>query len=135
MSPAPATTADAILAETYELDKRSHQRYPITLELEYKVLHRGRVECLGSGRTLNISSGGVLIDVADMVRRGRFIELVVNWPFLLEGVCPLKLVVRGRIVRTEGRAVAIKARHHEFRTAGVRIDDHRESSRARSLAR
>jgi hypothetical protein len=135
MSATPAVAEDAIPAETYAADKRTHHRYPITLELEYKVLHRGRVECLGFGRTLNMSSGGVLIDASQIVRRGRIIELVVNWPFLLEGVCPLKLIVRGRIVRTEGRAVAVKAKHHEFRTAGIRVDENRTAARPRSLAR
>jgi hypothetical protein len=51
---------------------------------------------------------------------GGSIELVMNWPFLLEGVCPLKLVMRGRIVRSDGQRVAIQAEQHEFRTAGMR---------------
>src|SRR5271155_3694946 len=108
MSPAPTVAANALLPGTNESDKRTHQRYPIALDLEYKVLYRGRVESLGSGRTVNMSSGGILIDASDIMRHGRLIELVVNWPFLLEGVCPLKLIVRGRIVRTDGRAVAVK---------------------------
>lgn len=32
----------------------------VTLELQYKLLNKGRVEHLGIGRTLAISSGGVL---------------------------------------------------------------------------
>jgi hypothetical protein len=133
MCPAPAVAADA-LPETDGSNKRTHQRYPIALDLEYKVLYRGRIESLGSGRTVNMSSGGILIDVSDMMRHGRVIELVVNWPFLLEGVCPLKLIVRGRIVRTDGRAVAVKAKHHEFRTAGIRAESNRPAGRGRGLA-
>jgi len=134
MSPAPAMASNARSASSDQSDKRSHQRYPITLDLDYKVMHRGQVERLGSGRTVNISSGGVLIDVGESMRPGRHIELVLNWPFLLEGVCPLKLIVRGRVVRADGRAVAVKAKHHEFRTAGVRVESDRLSVAARSLA-
>ncbi len=135
MSPAPAIAGKTISSGGSPSDKRIHQRYPIALELEYKTIRRGRVESLGFGRTVNISSGGLLIDVPDVVPAGRLIELVVNWPFLLEGVCPLKLIVRGRIVRTEGRTVAVKAKHHEFRTSGVRVQSSRPSNRGRSLAR
>jgi hypothetical protein len=46
--------------------------------------------------------------------------LVISWPCLLEGVCPLKLIMRGRIVRSDGQRVAMQAKFHEFRTAGVR---------------
>jgi hypothetical protein len=134
MSPASAGQAD--LAETYQSDQRLHQRYPIALDVEYRLLSRGRVERLGSGRTLNISSGGVLIEVHDPMPSGGPIELVMHWPFLLEGVCPLKLVMRGRIVRSDGRAIAIKAKHHEFRTAGARVPKGRASyERVRSLGR
>ncbi len=40
---------------------------------------------------------------------------------LLREVCSLKLVMRGRIVRcdTNSKVIAVKADHHEFRTAGV----------------
>jgi PilZ domain len=130
MSPAPAMAGN--VAEAHKSDKRTHQRYPISLDLEYKLLHRGQVQGLGFGRTVNISSGGVLIEVIDIMPRGRLIELVVNWPFLLEGVCPLKLIVHGRVVRTDGRAVAVKAKHHEFRTAGVRIETSRTDNKVRS---
>jgi hypothetical protein len=135
MPPAPAIANSAKLATAHESDKRTHQRYPIALDLEYKLIHRGQVQRLGSGRTVNISSGGVLIEVGDLMPPGRIIELVMNWPFLLEGVCPLKLIVHGRVVRIDGRGVAVKARHHEFRTAGVRVENSRTAKRAWSLTR
>jgi hypothetical protein len=46
---------------------------------------------------------------------------MLSWPFLLEGVCPLKLVMKGRIVRSDLRGVAIQSSYHEFRTAGSRM--------------
>jgi hypothetical protein len=36
---------------------------------------------------------------------GGLIELTINWPLLLNGVRPLKLVLRGQIVRSDGNVV------------------------------
>jgi hypothetical protein len=136
MSPAPAAAANGKLVATYRFEQRSHQRFPIALDLDYKLLVKGRVERLGSGRTINIGSGGVLIDTKDSLPPDSAIELIIHWPFLLEGVCPLKLVMRGRIVRSDGRGIAIQAKQHEFRTAGARAPKGRLSElRVRSLGR
>jgi PilZ domain len=101
-------------------ERRTKRRYPIHLEVHYKLLKQRRVERLGAGRTLNISSGGVLFEADGVLPPNGPIELALNWPFLLHGSCNLKLVIRGRIVRTADRAIAIRADFHEFRTAGVR---------------
>ena len=76
------------------------------------------------------------MEVPEQMPSGGLIELLLNWPFLLEGVCPLKLVMRGRIVRCDANGVAIKARHHEFRTAGARSNQARPlTNQVRSLVR
>jgi PilZ domain-containing protein len=112
---------DTLASEMGRCDRRVNGRYPITLELQYKLLNKGRVEYLGIGRTLNISSGGVLLATDQLLPPAGFIELAIQWPFLLREVCSLKLVMRGRIVRcdTNCKVIAVKADHHEFRTAGV----------------
>jgi hypothetical protein len=119
MPPALARTAVRLL-ETHRADQRLHQRYPIELKVEYKLLKKGRVERLGNGRTTNISSGGIFFETGDTLPVQGRIELAMEWPFLLEGVCALKLVMRGRIVRKETTGIAVKIANHEFRTAGVR---------------
>ncbi|HYM05918.1 MAG TPA: PilZ domain-containing protein [Terriglobales bacterium] len=108
-------------AEQHPPDQRANPRYPINLELQYKMLTSGRVGRLGSGRTLNISSRGVLFEVDDFCPASGEIEVKMNWPFLLNGCCHLRLVMRGRVVRYDANAksVAIKSEHHEFHTAGI----------------
>ncbi len=129
MSAAPAA-ASAVSV----LEHRSHHRYPLQLEMEYKLLGRGRAVRKGTGATLNISSGGVLFTSDESVPSGTLIELTMSWPFLLEGTCPLRLVMRGHVVRSKGNQVAISSRHHEFRTAGTRVAKKpMPSSRVRSL--
>jgi len=77
---------------------------------------------VGCGRTLNISSGGVLLETDQLLPPTGIVELAIQWPFLLREVCSLKLVMRGRIVRRDyqTKATAVRAEFHEFRTAGVR---------------
>jgi len=99
-------------------DRRSDRRYPITLPLQYKLIRRGQSQLRGFGRTLNISTHGVLFEADDVVPAGGQIELAVNWPFLLQGSCCLRLVMRGSILRTDEKTIALKAAFHEFRTAG-----------------
>jgi hypothetical protein len=106
-------------------DKRLHRRYPIALEAECKLLRRGGGEFRSSGITVNISSGGVLIssgrvllEVENILIRGARVEVGLVWPFALDGACPLKLVMRGRVVRTAGSSFAVRTDYYEFRTAG-----------------
>lgn len=97
-------------------ERRSRRRFPLALAVEYKLLGRG--ERSGFGRTCNISSTGMLFEVADRQPFYGSIELMVSWPCMLDGSCALKLIVKGRVVRVEGRGIAIESSQHEFRTAG-----------------
>jgi hypothetical protein len=98
------------------LERRSRQRFPLALAVEYKLL--GSDERIGSGWTCNISSTGVLFEAPDWEPFSGSIELMVNWPCALDNACALKLVMKGRVVRIEGRGIAIHTTQHEFRTAG-----------------
>jgi hypothetical protein len=120
MSTAPALASFARMIDGRRNDPRAHRRYPISLSVHYKLLGNGGVERWGSGQTLNVSTGGVYFECVDPLPTAGAIELVMNWPFLLEGVCRLKLIMRGRIVRIDGQRIAVQALRHEFRTAGIR---------------
>ena len=100
-------------------ERRSHERFPIALSADYRIHRKGRVDS-GSARTINIASGGVLLEANESLATGGPIDLFIRWPIRLEGTCPLNLVISGRIIRSDSRGVAIKANHHEFRTAGIR---------------
>jgi hypothetical protein len=70
------------------------------------------------GKTVNISSTGVLFWAQEPVKRGKRLGLSISWPAQLDGECELKLVVTGRVVRCEGALVAIEIERYEFRTQG-----------------
>jgi hypothetical protein len=105
-----------VIPDSQTIEHRANRRYPIALPLQYKLIAKGRVQRLGFGRTINISSHGVLIECDDPVpARG---QMELNWPFPIQSVCALNLIMRGRIVRKREKTVALKTVFQEFRTAG-----------------
>ena len=96
-------------------EQRATRRYPIRLDVEYKLPNQKRS---GSGTTLNVSSGGILFQTDEKIPAAGSIEISLKWPFALDGGCALKLVMRGKIVRQDSAGIAVKVRQHEFRTAG-----------------
>jgi hypothetical protein len=82
---------------------------------------------------VNLGAGGVLVyDSIENAPPGTPVELSIHWPARLGDVCPLLLLVRGRIVRREGGLFAVRADHFEFRTHGSRaFHENREISHFR----
>jgi PilZ domain len=105
------------LAELGQFERRLHRRYPIALEAEYRLVNRDGTQCQGSCRTVNISSGGVLLEATAVLFPLGSIEVSIKWPCFLRDVVPLKLMVRGDIVRVDGNSIAVEMTWYEFRTA------------------
>ena len=100
---------------TFEgLERRSRIRFPIALDAHYAVV--GRQEIVGMGRTMNISSHGVLITSAREWTPGASVSVVIEWPILLGSVRPLALHIQGRVVRSDRGLVAVRFSTHELRT-------------------
>jgi hypothetical protein len=97
-------------------DRRKDRRYPVELALRYKLIRRRRVLESGAGHTVDLSSGGILFQAERPLQPGLNVELSIDWPVLLHNVAPLRLVVTGRIVRSDERGVALRSVQHEFRT-------------------
>jgi hypothetical protein len=70
----------------------------------------------GCGHTLNMSSRGVLFTTEAALPEDRLVEISVDCLVKLEGVCALKLVAVGRVVRTEPRCAAMRIERYEFKT-------------------
>ncbi len=102
--------------ESIARERRDHRRYRIEMELGWQILHRGRLLLVGSGRTIDLSSGGVSFNAGQPLPVGTKIELAIAWPVLLDSTTPLQLIVHGCTVRSLGSHVAIRIDQHEFRT-------------------
>ena len=99
-------------------NRRSAKRLAIERDVHYRVVTRRDGEAEGVGKTLNMSSSGILFTTDQTLLPGRRLELAISWPAQLDNKCALKLVARGRVVRFEGNAAALEIMQHEFRTKG-----------------
>ena len=86
-------------------DRRQADRFPLERDVRYKVLSKRSTDEAGGGKTINMSSSGILFTSEHLLVPGKRLELSISWPAQLNNKTALKLVARGRVVRCEdGRA-------------------------------
>src|SRR5262249_17293285 len=96
-------------------DRRRSERMLIDRDVAYRVLNLNQPDGDNRGKTLNMSSSGVLFTTHQALVPGKRLELSIDWPVQLDNKCALKLVARGRVVRFEGDRAALEILQHEFR--------------------
>ena len=101
-------------------ERRSKRRFQIEQEVRYKMLYGQRIAETGTGKTMNISSGGVWFSTENMLTAGMPVELSMNWPVLLNDSCPMKLMIYGCVIRSSEKGAAVAIERYEFRTQGSR---------------
>jgi hypothetical protein len=116
MSPGSVLNDARAQVETSQPDRRLRPRYPIILQLQYKLTNQDPGKQTGSGRTLSISSGGIFFQTTNRLPVGCEIDLAIDWPCLLNGVSLLKLVAHGHVVRHDAKGTAVEVSRYEFRT-------------------
>jgi hypothetical protein len=99
-------------------DRRGSDRFPIEREVRYKVLSKRSADEAGSGKTVNMSSSGVLFTSEHFLLPGKRVEVSISWPAQLNNKTNLKLVARGRVIRCEDGKAALEIQQYEFRTQG-----------------
>ena len=97
-------------------ERRKSSRFPIERELRYKTLNQRSEILAGSGKTLNISSSGVLFTSDHDLPVGTRLEVSISWPAQLNEKCLLNLVARGRVTRHTKGQLALQIQQYEFRT-------------------
>ncbi|MDX2152693.1 MAG: PilZ domain-containing protein [Bryobacteraceae bacterium] len=109
-----------------DADRRSAKRYPIETDVTYRVMRGKKHLRSGTGRTVNISSKGLLLQAENPLPKGTDVELALEWPAMLNNECGLNLIVSGKVVRSEADISAVRILRYQFKTRG------RRSSRAAS---
>jgi hypothetical protein len=105
-----------LATRVFTADRRSKARYPVELNVRYRTLTNGPA-LVGIGRTLNVSSSGLLIaSDPQIVHNGGRLEVSLDWPFLLHGTTPLQLIAVCRVTRCQAAAFAMILESYEFRT-------------------
>src|SRR5579885_2515725 len=92
------------------------------------MLYGQRIAETGTGRTLNISSGGVWFSTETMLTPGMPVELSMSWPVLLNDSCPMKLMIYGCVIRSSDRGAAMAIERYEFRTQGSKAFQQQQPS-------
>jgi hypothetical protein len=103
------------------IERRFKARYPLELNVRYHTFGKSTV-ISGEGRTVNVSSSGVLVASSDKMSEGMRLKLTIEWPSLLNGTTPLQLVTFGRVVRSDASSFAVALEHYQFRTMKRRAD-------------
>jgi hypothetical protein len=109
------------------MERRKDTRYPAGFRAAYWNKRRGS----GEGLVLNMSSKGLLIaSRTDPPAIGSEVEIALEWPTSLDGIVPLKLCVKARVVRHSRDGFAVAFNQYEFRTMRVPADKAKSSSQA-----
>jgi hypothetical protein len=107
-------------------ERRLKRRFPIQREVRYRILESSRPES-GAGVAINASSGGIAFTCDRQLPVNASIEISLSWPVALQNSCPLRLVAKGRVVRSDGTSAACTIEKSEFRTqARSSLDDLRQ---------
>jgi hypothetical protein len=102
-------------------EHRSHPRYPINVEVSYELIVHGKVVETGHGRTVNISTGGVLFESQRPLAPEMGIRLSIAWPAQLGDAVGLTLRVSGRTIRVQENCTAVKTQRYDFRTRALSV--------------
>jgi hypothetical protein len=108
--------ATILSRDNAQSERRQSDRFPIEREVKYRVMNKRSGDECGEGKTVNISSAGVLFTAEHILLPGRRMELAISWPAQLNNKVALRLVARGRVVRFENGLAAIEIQQYEFRT-------------------
>jgi PilZ domain len=99
-----------------QIQRRLHQRFPITAQAEY-IVDGNRAQAT----TRDISSGGVFLNTYIILHVGKPIQVLIDWPVLLDDRCPLRLVVCGKVLRSDWAGTAVGIMRYEFRVRARKV--------------
>ena len=98
-------------------ERRAKSRYPVELNVRYQTIS-GPDAVVGVGRTINMSSSGMLMSCAKKLLEGTRLKMFVEWPSLLNGATPLQLIMVGTVVRCTKSGMSVTFESYQFRTMG-----------------
>ncbi len=82
------------MSDHEDKQRRSADRFPMDRDIRYRVLERKGSEPFQLGKTINMSSHGVLFTTDQSLNPGRYLEISISWPAQLNSQVALKFVAR-----------------------------------------
>lgn len=98
-------------------DRRRKQRIPLAARVRYQLLGENVDRREGKGRSINISSCGILFTTRRDLNPGDRLAVYVEWPLKQDGGRQMELAALARVVRREDRKAAVEILQYEFREA------------------
>jgi hypothetical protein len=90
-------------------ERRKYERFPITAQAEY-ILARNRSQATMQ----NIGRGGVLLKPDLILQVGESIEVLIDWPVPLDQRCPPRLLMFGKVLRSNEAGTAVGIARYEW---------------------
>ena len=117
---------------SFSVERRANRRFPLDAPVRYRAANSPLNAPWKSGRMLNMSAGGILLEVAESMADGTQWQLAMEWTGLYHGRQAMRLFLVASVTRVDPRGVALRIDSHRFRDvtpARVRIP-RKENDRA-----
>jgi hypothetical protein len=101
-----------------DFEERNRLSFAINLPLRFDLISQRRERIHGSATVLEISSKAFTFRSSQQLQIGARIRCSISWPVLLNDECPLKLVLEGRLVRSDADRFTANILRYRFQTAG-----------------
>lgn len=95
-------------------ERRWQYRYPVGVDLSYRLTRNGTILDQGSGRTVDFSGTGLLFQPNRKLPSGVELELLIDWPVRIDGMTVLHAAISGRVVRSTANGTAVEIRRFRF---------------------
>jgi hypothetical protein len=109
------------VANETQVDRRAAERYAIQRDIRWRLKNKRGREAPAAGRTVNISSSGVLFATSAQAVPGNVVEVAISWPVPMDGDGELQLIARGRLTRCKDGLAAVHFHQREFRALQAQL--------------
>jgi hypothetical protein len=96
---------------------RATERQPLSMELRFSYQWEN-ITYIGTGRTRDFNANAICFEFDQDLRPKHDMELRIQWPSMLNSVCPLELVIRGPLIRKTPDRAVLRMDSYEFQTHG-----------------
>ncbi len=96
-------------------ERRSHRRYEIETEVHYAIASERQPLHYGTGRMVNLSSGGLLFETQEKLSVGVEVQVFLTWPSRTRNQQPFRVCIEGEVVRVKNKRVAVKILSYDYR--------------------
>ena len=100
-------------------NRRRNFRYQVQTSLTFCSTTATGAALVGRGTTLDMSAGGILVELDRTLEAGAVVQLSLAWPGLYHACDYVRLDLTGKVLRSDAKRVAIQIVAHEFRVPRV----------------